>query len=235
MAPVFLGAVVLFFVLWGLNGFAKASPQTLAKFVRPAGGIGALGLAVFLGARGELAIALPLGLFGFGLMGWSPFGPAGFGRRAARSRRQASRVRSAFLEMELDHDSGALRGRFISGALAGRALDTLERDALIAALAQIDDESRALLEAYLDRRDPLWREHAQGNADAGGRAFAPTGKMTQQEAYEILGLKAGASVIEIGQAHRALMKKLHPDQGGSTYLAARVNEAKDTLLRRHRG
>jgi DnaJ-domain-containing protein 1 len=88
--------------------------------------------------------------------------------------------------------------------------------------------------AYLDRREPSWRDHVQGGAAAGpGRAWS-SGKMTEEEAYQILGLKPGASPDDIGRAHRTLMKKLHPDQGGSTYLAARVNEAKDVLLRRHR-
>jgi len=155
------------------------------------------------------------------------------GGRRARSGGQTSRVRSAFLEMELDHDTGAMRGRILAGRHEGASLDTLETTTLIGMLAEIDEESRALLAAYLDRRTPGWREHAQGDA-AAGHSGPPRGPMTQEEAYQILGLQPGASAEEIGRAHRALMKRLHPDQGGSTYLAARVNEAKDVLLRRHR-
>ncbi len=80
---------------------------------------------------------------------------------------------------------------------------------------------------------PRWSEHAQGDA-AAGRPAASSGKMSEQEAYQILGLEAGASADDISRAHRTLMKKFHPDQGGSTYLAARINEAKEILLRRHR-
>jgi len=104
---------------------------------------------------------------------------------------------------------------------------------LLSLLAEADDETRALLMPYLDRRDPGWREHAQGNATA-GRAAPGTAKMTDEEAYQVLGLEPGARERDITRAHRALMKKFHPDQGGSTYLAARINEAKETLLRQHR-
>jgi len=97
-----------------------------------------------------------------------------------------------------------------------------------------DAESVSLLESYLDRRFPAWRQDAQGDAARGQSRSPPSGKMTNEEAYQILGLQPGAGNDEIRRAHRTLMKKLHPDQGGTTYLAARVNEAKDTLLRTHR-
>ena len=90
------------------------------------------------------------------------------------------------------------------------------------------------LAAYFDGRGTGRREHAQSDADTRfGAQPAAGSKMTEQEAYQILGVARGANT-EISRAHRSLMKKLHPDQGGTTYLAARINEAKDVLLRSHR-
>jgi DnaJ-domain-containing protein 1 len=126
-----------------------------------------------------------------------------------------------------------MNGRLLAGRLAGASLDALDLPTLVALLGEIDEESRSLLTAYLDRRSPRWREDAQSGAAAGESGAARSGKMTEEEAYQILGLEPGASAEEIGRAHRVLMKKLHPDQGGSTYLATRVNQAKDVLLRRH--
>ena len=142
-------------------------------------------------------------------------------------------MRSAFLDMSLDHDSGELSGTIVAGEHAGRSLGDFNLAELLAMASAFDAESVALLESYLDRRFPAWRQDAQGNGTGGQRRAAPSGKMSAQEAYQILGLQPGASRDDISRAHRALMKKLHPDQGGSTYLAARVNEAKDTLLRTH--
>jgi hypothetical protein len=168
-------------------------------------------------------------------LGWLPWSMPGFADRTQKSAGQVSRVRSAFVEMELDHDTGAMRGRILAGRHEGAALDALDVATLTGFLPEIDEESRSLLMAYLDRREPAWREHAQGDAAPGAQRRAWSGgKMTEEEAYQILGVEPGASAEDIGRAHRALMKKLHPDQGGSTYLAARVNEAKEVLLRRHR-
>jgi DnaJ-domain-containing protein 1 len=243
MPTLIAGAVAVLTLYLLLQMFRAANPTVLARALKIAGGILSLAVAAFVGLRGELAVAIPLGFFGAGLLGWSPFGgPIAFGNigglfgaTGQRSAGQRSRVRSQFLDMTLDHDSGELNGQIVAGPYAGRRLDEFDLAQLITMMAGFDAESIPLLESYLDRRFPAWREDAQRDA-AGRQGRAPSsGKMTAEEAYQILGLQPGASRDDIGRAHRALMKKLHPDQGGSTYLAARVNEAKDTLLRTHTG
>jgi hypothetical protein len=241
--PTLIAGVVAVILLYSLlQMFRAANPAVLARALKISGGIVALAVAAFTGIRGELAVAIPLGIFGAGLLGWSPLGASGFaniggmlaGSGARRSPGQTSRVRSQFLDMTLDHDSGELRGQIVAGPYAGHALDEFDLPGLTAMISAFDAESVSLLESYLDRRFPAWRQDAKGNAAGGQGRAAASGKMTDEEAYQILGLQPGAGRDEIGRAHRALMKKLHPDQGGSTYLAARVNEAKDTLLRTHR-
>ena len=230
MPEILLGLVVLLLLMWAASAFSKADPKQAARVLRVIGGGAALLLAVFLLFRGEIGVAIPVGVFGLGLLGWVSM-PASFGARTQRSAGQASRVRTAFLEMELDHDTGKMHGRVLAGSHQGASLDALDPATLVKLLGEIDDDSRDLLATYLDRREPGWREHAQRDAGAGGARRATTGKMTEEEAYQILGVQAGASAGEITRAHRALMKKFHPDQGGTTYLAARINEAKDVLLR----
>ena len=102
--PAFIfGVLVLVLALWALNVISKADPRIAARVTKIGGGLLSLGLAVFLGLRGEVGVAIPLGVFGLGLLGWVPFGPAGFGARTQKTGGQASRVRSAYFEMELEH------------------------------------------------------------------------------------------------------------------------------------
>jgi DnaJ domain len=234
MPTLIIGVLVLILLLWGLHVLARADPKRVARMLRTTGGISALAGAAALAATGRFGFAVPLGIAGLALLDLWPGMPAGFGRRWNKTPGQVSRVRTAFVEMELDHDTGAMRGWVLAGRHQGGQLDALDLPALADLLGEIDEESRALVAAYLDRRDPRWREHADFDAAAGPAPSPRSGPMTEEEAYQILGLQPGASADEIGRAHRALMKKLHPDQGGSTYLAARVNQAKDVLLRRHR-
>ena len=242
MPTLIVGAVAVLVLYLLLQMFRAANPAALARAIRIVGGVVSLAVAAFVGVKGELAVAIPLGVFGAGLLGWSPMGMQAFGNigglfgaGSQRSSGQTSQVRSQFLEMTLDHDSGALTGRIVAGPYAGQPLEAFDLRQLLTMIPSLDGESVALLESYLDRRFPAWRQDAQGDAAGGQRRAASSGKMTDEEAYQILGLQPGAGRDEIGRAHRALMKKLHPDQGGSTYLAARVNEAKDTLLRTHNG
>jgi hypothetical protein len=240
MATLIAGVVAVIVLYSLLQMFRAANPVVLARVIKIGGGVVALAVAAFTGLRGELAVAIPIGIFGAGLLGWSPFGASGFGNfsgifggSSQRSQGQTSRVRSHYLDMTLAHDSGDLSGQIVAGPHAGHALGEFDLQQLIAMISGFDAESVSLLESYLDRRFPAWRQDAQGNTARGESRATSSGKMTDEEAYQILGLQPGASRDEIGRAHRALMKKLHPDQGGSTYLAARVNEAKDTLLRTH--
>ncbi len=242
MPTLIAGAVAVIVLYLLLQMFRAANPAVLARALKIVGGVVSLAVAAFVGLRGELAVAIPLGIFGAGLLGWAPLGSIGFGNfgglfsgfNSQRSAGQTSQVRSQFLEMVLDHDSGQLTGRIVAGPHAGHLLDEFDLPRLAAMIPNFDAESVALLESYLDRRFPAWRENTERNSAGGQRRTATGGKMTDEEAYQILGLQPGAGRDEIGRAHRTLMKKLHPDQGGSTYLAARVNEAKDTLLRTHK-
>lgn len=227
-----IGLAVLLTLIFVGRMVSTSDPKKLAKLVRTIGGIASFALAALLTVRGQFFLAIPLAFFGAGLLGWIQ-APASWTARTQRTTGQVSRVRAQFLEMELDHDTGEMRGRVLKGQYENVPLDALDPPALLKLREEFDDESRALLEAYLDRRTPGWRENVDEDPGLGSREPPRHGPMTEEEAHQILGLEAGATDAEIRRAHRSLMKKLHPDQGGSTYLAARVNEAKETLLRRH--
>lgn len=148
---------------------------------------------------------------------------------AGPSSGQQSVVETRFLRMTLDHDSGEMNGAVLEGAFAGRSLQELTLDQLLELLAECareDEESAQLLRAYLERvHGDEWQQPREES-----RAAEGANGMTRSEAYEILGLEEGAGEDEIREAHRRLMQKLHPDRGGSTYLASRINQAKEILL-----
>jgi hypothetical protein len=226
-----LGLAALVLALLAIGGFTRANPTVMARQMRLAGGALALGAATLLLVRGLAGPAALLGALGSWLLGWSGGGPGwGGGASGKKSTGQTSTVVTEHLEMELDHDSGATSGKVLKGMFAGRDLDSL-KPAEVALLWHdcrfVDPQSAQLLEAYLDRVHPTWRD----DVARGERAMRDRdGRMQPAEAYEILGLKPGATDEDIRRAHRDLMLKLHPDRGGSTYLAAQVNEAKDVLL-----
>ncbi len=228
---------LLFGGYWLIRVFARTPPAALARMVKSGAGLGVMGLAAFLMVRGRWEIAMAVGGVGLWLLGLAA--PPGWAKqfRTAGSRGAgASRVRSAMVEMELDHDTGNIDGSVLAGPLEGRRLSNLMReelDGLHRSCRMDDPEGARLLEAYLDRRFPGWSAAHEGDRDRAEPDRRVTA-MSEDEAYEILGLHKNATREEIARSHRALMKKLHPDHGGTTSLAARVNEAKDVLMRRHR-
>lgn len=230
-----LGIIALLLVLWALNRFAVANPAQLARHLRITGGLAALAAGGVLGLRGLMGYAI--WLIGAGV--WMLMGnvrPAWLGQGAGHGASQTSRVTTDHLDAELDHASGALHAEIRKGPHAGRRLDEL-RPAEVAALWQewqfTDPPSAQILETWLDRAHPTWRDDAArrgGTSNGGGsRAGSGTG-MSRKTALEILGLGPGASEDDIRRAHRELMMKVHPDRGGSHALAAQINSAKETLL-----
>ena len=145
---------------------------------------------------------------------------------------QQSTVETRFVRMTLDHDTGEMNGSVLEGRFAGNDLKALPLEQLIALLAECareDEESAALVRAYLDRvHGDEWQEWEQ--AQSGNDAAGFSSEMTRHEAYEILGLDEGATEEQIIEAHRRLMQKVHPDRGGSTFLASKINQAKGLLL-----
>ncbi len=182
-----------------------------------------------LGAFGWLFLLMPL------IFLWKNL-RQGLGSMRHPSPGRTSNIETAWLRMTLEHDSGILKGTVLEGAYRGRTLEELSEEELLDLLRECrvnDPQSAEVLESYLDRMyGAAWREGADEGAQAGsdGPTRPSGGSMTAAEAYEILGLKPGATDREIRDAHRRLLKLNHPDRGGSTWLAAQINLAKDVLL-----
>ncbi len=143
-----------------------------------------------------------------------------------------SEISTDYIHMVLDHDTGTMDGDVVTGQFQGMKLSNMTLEQLTTLLQEVtnDNDSVNLLVAYLDREHPTWQQSAGGSADADHRPPPSGDPMNEREALEILGLEEGASKDDIIKAHKRLMQKLHPDRGGSTYLATKINAAKDHLM-----
>ncbi len=230
MPYLILGVVLLGLLLLAarfiVNADAKQLGRLLGWFAMGLGATGAAALVVVLVASDRLFPALAIA---GGLAPLVMRGRAHWRRHhgtATTSPGGLSEVETAMLRMRLDHETGAMSGEVRCGSFAGRQLEDLNQSELLALWRQCvaeDEQGARLLETYLDRLRPDWRQAA----DAGA---APGEAMTRAQAYAILDLASGATAAQIKEAHHRLMMKLHPDHGGSTFLAAQINRAKDILL-----
>lgn len=150
----------------------------------------------------------------------------------------SSSINTRYLKMSLHHDSGDMDGEVLEGKYKGAKLSAMTITQLLALAQECrrDSDSLQVLEAYLDRGHPQWRENADAQQERASAQQAPSASetaMDRRTALEILGLSDAATEDEIVQAHRRLMQKMHPDRGGSDYLAKKINAARDFLLERH--
>jgi len=258
MARLLILLIIFGGLIGFLYWFSRTPAAQVARVLRRAalwGGIGLLLLATLTGRLNPifaaLAAAIPVGMRILNLLHMLPMlqrllqslglgglaggipggglgGSAGVGSGAGGRR---SSIRTRYLEMSLDHETGAMDGQIREGPFQGQCLSDLALEQLLRMLelyAESDAQSAAVLTAYLEREYPNWREQAAEEQSAHDSAAA--GPMTHEDALAILGLERGADPEQIRAAHRRLMQKLHPDRGGSDYLAAQINAAKALLL-----
>ncbi|MGB0631755.1 MAG: DnaJ domain-containing protein [Alphaproteobacteria bacterium] len=226
-----LGLAVLIGIFLVVRGLRKTNPKNIQGVLVVLTGLVAAAVVLFLvtsgriGPIGWLLFLLPL------IWRWRAIRQA-LGNMRGPTPGKSSDIKTAYLRMTLEHDTGVLRGTVLQGRFEGRLLEEMSVEDIVALLHECrvhDPQSADVLETYLDRvHGAEWRS-ASGEGGGDGAA-AGDGSMTPAQAYEILGLRPGATDDEIRDAHRTLLKTNHPDRGGSTWLAAQINRAKDLLL-----
>jgi hypothetical protein len=225
---IFVASVLGFAAtFWTVRGILRSTLGTQA--LNPLGVILiATGILLFL-ARAVL-VAIPLMILGIVLLtkkhGGAVSGPAS----------QTSSVRSTHLKMNLDHDSGTIDGRILAGERKGQLLSNLELNELLEYYVEIemDDESIKLFQTFLDNAHPDWRDQHNESSECGENQSPLSGELSQDQAYELLGLDAGCGEEDIRKAYHRLIKRVHPDSGGSAALMAQVTQARDKLLGTHK-
>ncbi len=220
MTPALLSLLAGLAIMIARGWMTRGLPAAMPHGARLGLSVAMIGLGIALLLARQAALGITLGALGVGLWPRGGSGP------------RRSTVRSAMLEMSLDHASGAMDGRVLKGEFAGRLLSEMSLEELLrlaAALEEADAETPRLLSTYLDRAHPGWRDEERDETAHDAGSSAAPGAMSRDEAYRILGLEPGADAAAIRAAHRRLMKRVHPDLGGSAVLAAQINAAKERL------
>ncbi|WP_119299628.1 DnaJ domain-containing protein [Dongia deserti] len=230
-----LGLFILAGIIFMLRTYASADPAGLTRAVQR--------VAMISAALGALLLLLrvPLGSVFVGIgailpltLRWRALWPV-FGASPNQPAGKTSRIDTKHLRMALDHDTGAFDGLVLSGKHRDTLLSKLTLEQLLEVRADclVDDpEGVPLIEAYLDRiHGASWRGATSGQQSSEDAAPKPgSTTMTREEALQVLGLAPGATDAEIREAYHKLIRKLHPDHGGSDYLAAKLNQARDVLI-----
>ena len=184
----------------------------------------ATGKMHWIGAGLAALIPLSKGLLGLGLRAWPIL------RFLGRFKSEPSQFRTDNIFVEVNFSNQKIDGEVLKGDLSGRRLSDLtpqELTALADGLHAQDRESYLLLQAYMLRAGLGGPQHNDSSDDNSQQNF---GELSENEALEILGLKPGTSDADVISSHRRLIQRLHPDRGGSDYLAAKINAAKDKLI-----
>jgi hypothetical protein len=229
------GAALVGFIAFYQLFLRKLDAHRLARYMRWGAGGAVVLLTLLLLMRGQAGIASVTGYVAYLILRYGRIGGFSF-EDPNPSVDNESAVRARFISMTLDHDTGEVTGKVIAGRFRGRELMSLNEDETRLLLDDVarDPDSLALLETWLDKNREGWREHFDGQSGASAGASEAPAADPDAEAYDILGLKPGATKDEIRAAYRKLMMGVHPDQGGSAYLAAKINSAKDRLLKKAR-
>ena len=236
LARILLIAAVLI-GLYFLIRHVRRSPTAAPRILRTAAVAGVAGLLLLLIARGGAEIAVPLlTVLAPLLIRWLNARPlpslTGSGSGSSAGNLDQSTVTTRFLRMTLNHETGIMSGVVLTGSWVGKSLSELEMEDVLGLWreCQIDPQSVAVLESYLDRQGPSsWRDTLREAGQTSSGVDHPAG-LGLSEAYQMLGLQPGASHEEIQAAYRRLIQRLHPDHGGSAYLASCLNRARELLL-----
>ncbi len=238
-----LGLIFLFSIV--LLWFIRSAPAALKIFLKRLLLFVSVLFVLYLTATGRLAWLIPImgGVLAIAfrslpyLLRLAPFFQRMWAQHRAKrpqtDEENVSIVETDFVRMKLDHDLNEISGEVLKGRFAGRTFNELDLKSLLRLHEEVmglDNDSVTLIESYLDRIYPnAWRK-ARASQEGQNRSYGQ-GDMMREEALEILGLNSDSSSNDIIAAHRRLIQKIHPDRGGSDYLAAKINRAREVLLR----